>query len=85
MDSSTGHLDQDPTSRPGRRPPSHLRRIRLLQGRSQAEVADAAGISRTTLVSLEAERSQPQLGTAQALAACLGEPVEVLFPTRTAS
>lgn len=60
--------------------PSTLRACRLLAGHTQQQLAELAGIDRRTLGALEAERSRPQLKTAQRLAECLQLDVATLFP-----
>jgi transcriptional regulator with XRE-family HTH domain len=50
---------------------SEIRALRERRGLTQAEVAEAAGISRATLTKIEAETNYPSLGTLEALAECL--------------
>jgi putative molybdopterin biosynthesis protein len=61
------------------RPPSALRERRLLQGRSQEQLARQVGVSRQALNALERGHAQPSVETALALAAVLGTTVEALF------
>lgn len=62
--------------------PARLNRVkecRLTKGLSQAELAQAAGISRAGLSAIEVHRLVPSVSTALALAAALQTSVEALF------
>jgi transcriptional regulator with XRE-family HTH domain len=66
--------------RPARRLKS-LRRLRERRALSQAELAEQAGVSRATIVSLESGRAGAQYATMRRLAEVLGvEPAELLGP-----
>lgn len=57
-----------------------LRRHRLLAGElTQQQLADLAGVSRQTIVSIEKGRYNPTVGLALTLARLLGTTVEELF------
>jgi len=57
-----------------------LRRHRLERGElTQQALADAVGVSRQTIVSIEKGRYNPTVGLALRLAQVLGGPVEALF------
>jgi transcriptional regulator with XRE-family HTH domain len=56
-----------------------LRLHRVAQNLRQRDLAERAGISRATVIGLEAG-AHPRLTTAQAIAGVLGVPVEELFP-----
>ena len=60
--------------------PSPLLRARYRKGLSQEELAQAVGVSRKTIWSLESGRSKPSLELAQALGLALGAPIDELFP-----
>ena len=63
-------------------PPLKLNRVkqhRLAQSRSQADLAMAAGISRTGLSAIESQRLVPSVAAALALARALQTSVEDLF------
>ena len=60
-------------------PPSALRAYRAGRGFSQAELADAAGLSRETISRLE-QGATPQLATAHAIASVLDAPLTAIFP-----
>lgn len=57
-----------------------LRVLRVAFGLSQADLAEAAGISRHTIISLEKGTALPKLRTARALAHVLRCEVLDLFP-----
>jgi putative molybdopterin biosynthesis protein len=59
--------------------PNRVRQHRLSKGQSQADLAMAAGISRTGLSAIEVQRLVPSVATALALARALQTSVEVLF------
>lgn len=66
----------------------HSNRVRQLRshlGWTQAQLADRAGISRTAVTAIEAERLSPSVETALSLAAALGTSVEELFGEADAS
>lgn len=65
--------------------PNRVREARLNAGLSQAELAQRAGISRTSVTAIESERLAPSVTTALALAAILKCPVEDLFGTSNPS
>jgi len=76
----TGHDDQP------RRCPSCLARARFLAGFTQADLARAAGVSRTTISDLENGKRVPLLQTLEAVSAALGlDDVRSLFPDRPTS
>ena len=58
---------------------NHLRRIRRRADLTQEEVADRAGVSRQTIISIERGRYNPSIGLALTLAEVLGVPVEEMF------
>jgi DNA-binding XRE family transcriptional regulator len=68
------------SSRSVRRKPGHLARLRMLRGFSQAGLARAAGVGRTTVARLESERAKPTLRTASRLSRVICEPINVVFP-----
>lgn len=51
-----------------------------MKGHSQRSLAEASGLSKSTVKRLEAGACEPRLGTAEALARCLEVPVRSLFP-----
>ncbi len=59
---------------------SPLFRARCRNGLSQEELAQAVGVSRKTIWSLENGQSKPSLQLAQALGLALGAPIDELFP-----
>jgi transcriptional regulator with XRE-family HTH domain len=66
--------------RPGRRL-TELRRLRERLALSQAELAERSGLSRTTIVSLEAGKAGAQYASIRKLAEILGvEPVALMGP-----
>lgn len=63
---------------------NHLRRLRFEAGEmTQEALARAAGVTRQTIVSLEAGRYAPSLELAMRLALVFGRPVDDLFFWRT--
>lgn len=59
---------------------SHLRRHRLLaDGLTQLDLADAVGVTRQTILSIEKGKYSPSVGLALRLAQVLGASVEDLF------
>ena len=56
-----------------------IREYRVLMGMSQAELADACGVSRETICRIERKNSNPSLGLALRIAAGLNASVEELF------
>ncbi len=56
-----------------------LQRKRLDRGLSQGELADAVGVSRRTIGSIELRQSVPSVRVALAIAGVLGASVEALF------
>ena len=71
---------RDPFSRP--RHNTTLGNLRPLSGISQAELAEIAGVSRQTIIELEAGHRGPRLITAAAITRALGyeKDVAVVFP-----
>lgn len=70
------------------RPFNRVRERRVARGWSQAELAGQAGISRTAVSAIEADRLVPSVAAALGLANALGCSVEELFgmrPSRTAN
>lgn len=63
---------------------TRLRLARLARGRSQRDLAEAAGVTRQAVALIEAGSSEPSLRVALALAAALGTSVEALFSSRSA-
>jgi len=63
---------------------NHLRRLRFDKGEmTQDALAKAAGVTRQTIISLEAGRYAPSLELAMRLATVFGRPVDDLFYWRT--
>jgi DNA-binding XRE family transcriptional regulator len=62
-------------------PPGPLRVHRLVSGRTQAELASEAGLSREQVVRLERGTCSPSLRTALALADALGCELVEIFPS----
>lgn len=63
---------------------NHLRRLRFETGEmTQEALARAAGVTRQTIISLEAGRYAPSLELAMRLARVFGRPVDDLFYWRT--
>jgi putative transcriptional regulator len=58
---------------------NRLRDIRTARGETQADLAEALGVSRQTVISLEGGRYAPSLELALKMAAHYGQPVESLF------
>ncbi len=56
-----------------------VRVLRLQQSLAQGQLADAMGVSRQTINSIENERYTPSLPLALALARFFGVPVEEMF------
>lgn len=63
--------------------PSNLRRLRLHQERSQAELASAAGITTLAYRNIESGKSTPKANTLQALAEALSVGIEELVKPAT--
>lgn len=59
--------------------PNRVRTARLLTDITQAELADRAGVSRQTIVSIEAGDYAPSVYLAMSLADALGTTVDHLF------
>ena len=59
---------------------SQLARCRWLNGLTQRQLAELAGVGRASIVRAEAGASVPTLRTASRLARALGEPIPALFP-----
>lgn len=64
---------------------NRVRECRTRRGLTQAELADAAGISRTAVTAIEGDRLVPSVAAALAIADVLGETVEALFGTNPAA
>lgn len=59
---------------------SHLRRHRrMADGLTQQDLADAVGVTRQTILSIEKGKYSPSVGLALRLAQVLGTTVEALF------
>jgi len=58
---------------------NRVRDARNAQGRTQEELAHAAGVTRQTVIAIEKGGYEPSVRLALALAASLGECVEDLF------
>jgi putative transcriptional regulator len=71
------------TSARGRR--NGVRVARTAQGMTQAELADAVGVTRQTVVAVEAGDYAPSVYLALAIAQRLGGSVEELFGDRSAA
>ena len=56
-----------------------MRALRTQQGLAQGQLADAMGVSRQTINSIENERYTPSLPLAMALARYFSVPVEEMF------
>lgn len=61
---------------------NRVRECRAATGLTQAELAERAGISRTTVTAIEARRTVPSVAAALALAKALETTVEILFGRR---
>jgi transcriptional regulator with XRE-family HTH domain len=73
-----GYADPGVVGRPARRLPG-LRRLREQAALSQAELAQKAGLSRATVVSLESGRAGAQYATVRKIAQVLSvEPAELM-------
>lgn len=57
----------------------HLKRHRTARGLTQEELADCAGVTRQTILSIERGRYSPSIELALRLAGLFGVPVEALF------
>lgn len=64
---------------------NRLRQRRTELGLTQAEVAERAGVSRTAVTAMEADRLVPSVAAAIAVAGVLSQTVEELFGDRAAS
>jgi len=58
---------------------NHVKDRRLALGLTQEQLAERAGVSRQTIISIEGGRYDPSLALAMKLASLLGERVEGLF------
>jgi putative transcriptional regulator len=58
---------------------NHVRALRTQRGLAQGQLADAMGVSRQTINSIENERYTPSLPLALALARYFSVPVEEMF------
>lgn len=58
---------------------NHVKERRMLLGLTQGQLAERAGVSRQTIISIEGGRYDPSLTLALKLATLLGERVEGLF------
>ena len=63
----------------GERLDNHVRERRLASGMTQAELAEAVGVSRQSINSIERERYIPSLPLALRLAGVFGTTVDELF------
>ncbi|WP_163575215.1 helix-turn-helix transcriptional regulator [Halomonas faecis] len=63
---------------------NHVRALRKAKGMTQAALADAMGVSRNTINSIEVGRYVPSLPLALNLARFFGKPVEEVFDDRHA-
>ncbi|WP_275285916.1 helix-turn-helix transcriptional regulator [Halomonas elongata] len=61
---------------------NHVRALRKAKGMTQAALADALGVSRNTINSIEVGRYVPSLPLALSLARFFGKPVEEVFDDR---
>jgi molybdate-binding protein/DNA-binding XRE family transcriptional regulator len=64
---------------------NRVKQARLRRGWTQAQLAERAGISRTAVTAIEAERLVPSVAAALAVAEALGTTVEALFGTAAAA
>ena len=58
---------------------THIRQLRQERGTSQAQLADAMGVSRQTIVSIENERYIASLPLAYRIARYFGKAIEDVF------
>jgi putative transcriptional regulator len=58
---------------------NHLKVLRAERNWSQAELADALGVSRQTVNALETGRYDPSLPLAFKIARVFGQPIEAIF------
>jgi putative transcriptional regulator len=58
---------------------NHVRELRMARSLAQGQLAEAMGVSRQTINSIENERYTPSLPLAIALARYFGVPVEEMF------
>jgi putative transcriptional regulator len=58
---------------------NQVKRFRDLQGLSQEELAEAVGVSRQTINSIEQQRSTPSVAVAIGISRTLGKTVEEVF------
>jgi putative transcriptional regulator len=58
---------------------NRLRELRAREGLTQAQLADAIGVSRQTVSAMEQGRYNPSVQVALLAARVLGEPVESIF------
>jgi putative transcriptional regulator len=58
---------------------NQVRELRMRRGLAQGQLAEAMGVSRQTINSIENERYTPSLPLALALARYFGVPVEEMF------
>ena len=58
---------------------NQVRALRARKGLAQGELAEAMGVSRQTIISIENDRYTPSLPLAIALARYFGVPVEEMF------
>ncbi|WP_111413100.1 helix-turn-helix transcriptional regulator [Billgrantia lactosivorans] len=61
---------------------NHIRSLRKTRGLTQADLAEAMGVSRNTINSIEVGRYVPSLPLALRLARFFGKPVEEVFDDR---
>jgi putative transcriptional regulator len=68
------------TARPANPIGNHIRRLRFEHGEmTQEALAQATGITRQTVIALEAERYAPSLELAMKIAAVFGRSVDAIF------
>ena len=58
---------------------NHLKTLRQDQGMTQQALADALGVSRQTIHSIESGKYDPSLPLAFKIARLLGQPIEAIF------
>lgn len=58
---------------------THLRELRLKRGLTQQQLADALGVSRQTIISIETGKYDPSLPLAFKIAQFMGAKIEDIF------
>ncbi len=58
---------------------NHVKELRKSKGLRQEDLAEAAGVSRQTIIAIETDKYSPTLALAMKLARHLGSTVEELF------